>query len=213
MKIFIIQDIFEIQIIKKELFDNFFLIFNLKFNLIDIGWICWYFWEIDKSTFEKILPIINGLFWKYLFYENLDFSNLEKNIYCTNIYNTNFDDDTFKENSLKIEQITNIIKSDKLKTNSLKKEIYDNIIKSIFDISCLLIKTYFLMYDAINNKNDLKLIISNKELKSDLTSQASLVDYLANDKLMLIKTRFDNNSLLLNSFWQILKKYYDNYVK
>jgi hypothetical protein len=94
-----------------------------------------------------------------------------------------------------------------------KKEDYKNIISdSVYEIGGFLIKTFFLMDEMIDNKNDLQKIINDEKSLIEFRSQANLLDVIAFDKLDIIKVRFDSINLQLMSFSDILYKYFKNYI-
>lgn len=213
MKIFILNSIWENIFAKKSLLDDFINNFSLKLDFVSLWCISGYFWDVSDKDFINVLPILNWLTWKYFFYNSLNIQISQNYIFWKNILDFEYDDKEIFNNSKKIENIKLELDSDKLITNSKKEEFSQIILTSIYSIWWFLIKTFFLMEEMISNKNDLKKIISDPNWLNEYKAQADLLDKITFDKLDLIKARFDILNLELNSFAEILHKYFKNYIK
>lgn len=213
MKIFILSYIWENIFINNLDIENFLSGFSLALKKVKIWCISGYFWDISDSEFVEVLPILNWLTWKYFFYNSLNTSVSQNYIFWKNILDFEYDDKEILNNSKQIENIKLELNSTKLITNSKKDEFSQIILTAIYNIWWFLIKTFFLMEEMILNKNDLQKIISDPNWLIEYKAQANLLDKITFDKLDLIKVRFDTLNLELNSFAEILYKYFKNYIK
>lgn len=208
MKIFILSKIWENVFINQDNIKEILSYFLIDLNFVKVWAINWYFWDLSNEQFKKILPILNWLVWKYFFYKWDSF----KYSLWKNTLDFEFDEKLILKSSWDILEINNFLNSNNLLTNSKKEDFSKSILDSLYNIWWFLIKTYFMMDEIIENKNDLQKIIDDKEIFYEYKSQALLLDSVAFDKLDLIKTRFDMLNLQLNSFADILNKYFKNYV-
>lgn len=213
MKIFILHSIWENIFKKKEELESIFQTFNLWVAFVSIGCISGFFWEISQEDFSHILPILNGISWKYFFYSSLQSDVSEEYILWKNILNFEYDSKEILKNSQDIDQMKKDLESDLLITNSRKLQMSEVILAWVYNIWGFLIKTYFLMSEMIANKNDLQKIIDNPNWLTQYKEQALLLDSIAFDKLDTIKTRFDSVNIQLDGFSQVLFQYFKNYVK
>jgi hypothetical protein len=76
-----------------------------------------------------------------------------------------------------------------------------------------LVKTFFLIEETIENKNDLDKIINDKNSLEEYKAQAKLMNEVAFNKFELIKARFDTINLELELYAEILNKYFKNFIK
>ena len=213
MKIFILHSIWEKLFNEENEINDLLNKFWLDHDFTSFWCISWYFLNISDEQFLFILPILNGFSWKYFFYNSIKSLISSNYIFWKNILDFEFDKEKILENSNKIIEIKNVLDSNKLITNSKKDEFSTIITECIYNIWWFLIKTFFLMDEMISNKQDLQDIIENPNWIESYKSQAKLLDSITLDKLALIKVRFDIINLQLNSFSDILTKYFIIYIK
>jgi len=209
MNIFFLQWVWNIDFIDENEFKTNLEKIWIKNKIINIFWLKWVY--IDKKNIKDILPLINGMLWKYYF---IDSSILDNNIILwVNIFDIEHNEKKIKNITKKIEYIKKEINSDKLITNS-KKEEYANIIKeSIYLIAVFLIKTYFLITSAIKNKQELEKIINNSSSLEEFKAHAYLIKTIWFEKIELLSTRFEIILKQLQFYTQIMDKYFKNYIK
>ena len=209
MNIFFLQWVWNIGFIDENEFKTNLEKIWIKNKIINIFWLKWVY--IDKKNIKDILPLINGMLWKYYF---IDSSILDNNIILwVNIFDIEHNEKKIKNITKKIEYIKKEINSDKLITNS-KKEEYANIIKeSIYLIAVFLIKTYFLITSAIKNKQELEKIINNSSSLEEFKAHAYLIKTIWFEKIELLSTRFEIILKQLQFYTQIMDKYFKNYIK
>jgi len=209
MNIFFFQWVWNIDFIDENEFKTNLGKIWIKNKIINIFWLKWVY--INKKDTKDILPLINGMFWKYYF---IDSSILDNNIILwVNIFDIEYNEEKIKNITKKIEYIKKEINSDKLITNS-KKEEYANIIKeSIYIIAVFLIKTYFLITSAIKNKQELEKIINNSSSLEEFKAHAYLIKTIWFEKIELLSTRFEIILKQLQFYMQIMEQYFKNYIK
>lgn len=210
MKLFILYSVWENIFIHKNEIENLLKKYELNLTFISIWCFSWFFWDIKKSKFEIILPILNWLVWKYFFYSWIDLDINEKYIYWKNILDFEYNEKQVQENNDKILLIQKELNSNLLITNSRKEEYAKFILNAIYDIGWFLIKTYFLIDEIIINKKELQNILNNPNWLQEYKAQAKLLDETSLNKFEVIKIRFDSLNLELQYFAEILYKYFKN---
>lgn len=210
MKLFILYSIWENIFTQKNEIEEILKRYDINVSFISIWCFSWFFWDINVSQFETIIPLLNWLVWKYFFYNWIDFHINEKYIFWKNIFNLEYDDKQIQENNQKVLLIQKEINSSLLITNSKKQEYKNNILTAIYDIGWFLIKTYFLMDEIIINKKELENILNNQNWLQEYKVQAKLLNTLSFNTLENIKNRFDSLDLELKYFAEILYKYFKN---
>jgi len=209
MNIFFIQWVWNIDFIDKKEFEENIKKLWIDKKIIDIFGLKWVY--INKKYIKDILPLINWMFWKYYF---IDSSSLDDDIILwKNIFDIKYNGKEIKDIENKIEYIKKEINSDKLITRSKKEEYTNTIKENIYVISSFLIKTYFLLTSAIENKEELKKIINNRSSPEEFKANAYLINEIWFNKIELLSTRFEITSEQLKYFSSIMKECFKKYIK
>jgi len=174
MLIFIINKINEIDFIDETKFQN---VFDLSNDFYIWKSIHWWILNISKEDFIENLPILNWFVNKYGFINEVILPISSELIKLQNIYEIDFDNKKIENIPNIVWEIKNFIKADKLLTNSKKEEFNQKLDEAIYLILQNIIKLYFIIYDAIKNKEDLKNIMQSNNILEEYKAQANLLEY------------------------------------
>jgi len=174
MLIFIINKINEIDFIDETKFQN---IFNLSNDFYIWKNIHWWILNISKKDFIENLPILNWFVDKYGFINEVILPISSEVIKLQNVYEIDFDNKKIENIPNIVWEIKNFIKAGKLLTNSKKEEFNQKLDEAIYLILQNIIKLYFIIYDAVKNKEDLKNIMQSNNILEEYKAQANLLEY------------------------------------
>ncbi len=206
MLLFIINKIWEIDFIDESKFqdvlplqDDFYIWESIH------GWML----NISKEEFVEKLPILNGFVNKYWFINEVLLPVDSKLINLQNVYEIEFEEEKIKQIPFTIEKIKNFLEAGKLLTNSKKEEFSQSLDENIYLILQNIIKLYFIIYDAIKNKEDLKNIMKSNNILEEYKAQANLLEYTSsiNIKKMITQLNFLIQQLnIVSEFFNKFKK-------
>jgi len=174
MLIFIINKINEIDFIDETKFQN---IFDLSNDFYIWKNIHWWILNISKKDFIENLPILNWFVDKYGFINEVILPISSEVIKLQNVYEIDFDNKKIENIPNIVWEIKNFIKAGKLLTNSKKEEFNQKLDEAIYLILQNIIKLYFIIYDAVKNKEDLKNIMQSNNILEEYKAQANLLEY------------------------------------
>ena len=188
MLVFIINKIWEIDFIDESKFKD---IFKLENELLIWNIIQWWILNISDKEFVEKLPFLNGFVNKYWFYDKVILPVDEKLIKLQNVYEIIFDEKEIKKLPQQIQNIERFLKSWKLLTLSKKEEFNQILDDSVYLVLQNIIKIYFIIYEAVKNKEELKAIISSDSVLQEYKSQASLLEYTSNINIEQLVSQMD----------------------
>jgi len=209
MLLFIINKIWEIDFIDENKFQN---ILCLQDDFYIWKNIHWRILNISKEEFLKKLPILNWFVNKYWFINEVLLPINSKLIKLQNVYEIEFKQEQIEQIPFLIKKIKNFIKAGKLLTNSKKEEFSKSLDDSIYLILQNIIKLYFIIYDAVKNKEELKEIMNSNNILEEYKAQANLLEYTSsiNIKKMITELNFMIQQLtILSNFFNKFKKEYN----
>lgn len=211
MNIFFVKSIWDINFLENNEFEENIKKLWIKKDVIDIFGLKWIY--INEKNFEDIkdiLPLMNWMFWKYYFIDSCIWD--DNIILWKNIFDVEYDEKKLKDITENIENIKKDINSDKLITRTKKEEYFETIKESIYLIISFLIKTYFILTDTIENKEELEKIINSSSIE-EFKANAYLINEVWFQKIELLTTRFEIISKQLSYFSLIMNQYFKNYIK
>ncbi|MBS8121645.1 hypothetical protein [Candidatus Vampirococcus lugosii] len=211
MNIFFVKSIGDINFLENNEFEENIKKLGIKKDVIDIfGLKGIYINEKNFEDIKDILPLMNGMFGKYYFIDScIGDDNI---ILGKNIFDVEYDEKKLKDITENIENIKKDINSDKLITRTKKEEYFETIKESIYLIISFLIKTYFILTDTIENKEELEKIINSSSIE-EFKANAYLINEVGFQKIELLTTRFEIISKQLSYFSLIMNQYFKNYIK
>ena len=206
MLLFIINKIQEIDFIDESKFQN---VLCLQDDFYVWESIHWWILNISQEEFIEKLPILNWFVNKYWFINEVLLPIDSKLIKLQNVYEIEFEQEKIQQIPFLVEKIKNFIEADKLLTNSKKEEFSQSLDEWIYLILQNIIKLYFIIYDAIKNKEDLKQIMSSNNILEEYKAQANLLEYTSsiNIEKMITELNFLIKQLtILSDFFTKFKK-------
>ena len=206
MLLFIVNKIWNTDFIQENKFSSFLDLSNdfYIWNIVH-GWLL----NISKEEFVEKLPLLNGYINKYWFYDEVSLSVDLKLVKLQNIYEINFDEEKISKIPEIVENIKNYLNSWKLLTKSKKEEFEQQIKEAIYLFLQNIIKLYFIIYEAIKNKQELKKIINSDSILEEYKAQAKLLDYTWEINIERMITQLD---FMLKQL-SLLEKFYSKYKK
>ncbi len=206
MLLFIINKIQEIDFIDESKFQD---ILCLQDDFYVWESIHWWILNISKEEFIEKLPILNWFVNKYWFINEVLLPIDPKLIKLQNVYEIEFEQEKIQQIPFLVEKIKNFIEADKLLTNSKKEEFSQSLDEWIYLILQNIIKLYFIVYDAIKNKEDLKQIMSSNNILEEYKAQANLLEYTSSINIEKMITELDfliKQLTILSNFFSKFKK-------
>jgi len=206
MLLFIINKIQEIDFIDESKFQD---VLCLQDDFYVWESIHWWILNISKEEFIEKLPILNWFVNKYWFINEVLLPIYPKLIKLQNIYEIEFEQEKIKQIPFLVEKIKNFIEADKLLTNSKKEEFSQSLDEWIYLILQNIIKLYFIIYDAIKNKEDLKQIMNSNNILEEYKAQANLLEYTSSINIEKMITELDfliKQLTILSNFFSKFKK-------
>ena len=210
MLIFVINKIWEIDFIDESKFEN---VFDLSEDFYIWENIHWWILNLSKQEFVDKLPLLNGFLNKYAFLNEAILpvdSNLVK---IQNIYEIVFDKEKIEEIPDKVWQIKQFLESWKLLTNTKKQEFQTELYEAIYLILQNIIKLYFIIYDVVKNKEELKKMINSKNILAEYKAQASLLETTSTLNLERMINQFDFLVKQINIVASFYEKFLEEYLK
>jgi len=210
MLIFIINKIWKIDFIDESKFEN---VFDLSEDFYIWENIHWWILNLSKQEFVDKLPLLNGFLNKYAFLNEAILpvdSNLVK---IQNIYEIVFDKEKIEEIPDKVWQIKQFLESWKLLTNTKKQEFQTELYEAIYLILQNIIKLYFIIYDVVKNKEELKKMINSKNILAEYKAQASLLETTSTLNLERMINQFDFLVKQINIVASFYEKFLEEYLK
>jgi len=156
---------------------------------------------IWKNNFEKILPILNWFFWKYLFYKWL--TKIPSDL--SNIFEIDFNPQKIKNLEITLKKIKKDINNNVLMTNSKKEEFRWKITESLFEVLKLIIQTFWIIEETKNNKDKLKKIWNNSN--TEYSSEAKLLLDISWTKISNLEERLKSSLLVFNEYLDTLESF------
>ena len=206
MLLFIINKIQEIDFIDESKFQD---ILCLQDDFYVWESIHWWILNISQEEFIEKLPILNWFVNKYWFINEVLLPIDFKLIKLQNVYEIEFEQEKIQQIPFLVEKIKNFIEADKLLTNSKKEEFSQSLDEWIYLILQNIIKLYFIIYDAIKNKEDLKQIMSSNNILEEYKAQANLLEYTSSINIEKMITELDfliKQLTILSNFFSKFKK-------
>lgn len=206
MLLFIINKIQEIDFIDESKFQD---VLCLQDDFYVWESIHWWILNISQKEFIEKLPILNWFVNKYWFINEVLLPIDSKLIKLQNVYEIEFEQEKIQQIPFLVEKIKNFIEADKLLTNSKKEEFSQSLDEWIYLILQNIIKLYFIIYDAIKNKEDLKQIMSSNNILEEYKAQANLLEYTSSINIEKMITELDfliKQLTILSDFFTKFKK-------
>jgi len=180
MLIFIVNKINEIDFIDETKFQD---IFNLSNNFYIWKSIHWWILNISKEEFIKNIPLLNWFVNKYGFINEVILPIKEELIKLQNVYEIEFDNKKIENIPNIVWEIKNFIEANKLLTNSKKEKFSQKLDDAIYLILQNIVKLYFIIYDTVKNKEDLKNIMQSNNILEEYKAQANLLEYTSSTNI------------------------------
>lgn len=206
MLVFIINKIGQIDFIDENKFKNIFDLSNDFFIWKNIHW---WILNLSKEEFVEKLPLLNGFVSKYWFINEVLLPVNSKLIKLQNVYEIEFDEKTIKQIPFIIEKIKKYIKQGKLLTKSKKEEFKHLLDNAVYLILQNIIKLYFIIYDAVKNKEKLKKILETDNVLAEYKAQANLLEYTSSINIEKMISRLNFLIKQLN----ILSTFFSQFAK
>jgi len=188
MLIFIVNKINEIDFIDETKFQD---IFDLSSDFYIWKSIHWWILDISKEELIQKLPLFNGFINKYGFLNEVILSIPEELIKLENVYEIEFNKKKVENIPNIVWEIKNFIESGKLLTYSKKEEFAQKLDDTIYLVLKNIIKLYFIIYDAVKNKEELKQIISSENVLQEYKAQANLLEYTSSVNIEKMVSQMD----------------------
>ncbi len=206
MLLFIINKIQEIDFIDESKFQD---VLCLQDDFYVWESIHWWILNLSQEEFIEKLPILNWFVNKYWFINEVLLPIDPKLIKLQNVYEIEFEQEKIQQIPFLVEKIKNFIEADKLLTNSKKEEFSQSLDEWIYLILQNIIKLYFIIYDAIKNKEDLKQIMNSNNILEEYKAQANLLEYTSSINIEKMITELDfliKQLTILSNFFSKFKK-------
>lgn len=213
MKFFVLQSVWDIEFIDLEEFEQKCKSLNINTETTNIFGLKGKLQTLNNEEFANLLPLLNWFFGKYYFVD-FGLSLVEENtLLWENVHSLKYHQQEIENIQYKIMSINAELKSWKLLTKSKKQDYFNRIQASIYAITSFLVKTYFLILEATENKQELQNIVSDAATLQEFRSNAYLIQQVSWDKLELLVWRFEFLTTQLQVFSEIMQKYFNTYIK
>jgi len=210
MLIFVINKIWEIDFIDESKFEN---VFDLSEDFYIWENIHWWILNLSKQEFIDILPLLNWFLNKYAFLNEAILPIDSSFVKIQNVYEIAFDKEKIEQIPNKVWKIKQFLESWKLLTNTKKQEFQTELYEAIYLILQNVIKLYFIIYDAIKNKEELKKMIKSENMLAEYKAQASLLETTSTLNLERMINQFDFLVKQINIVASFYEKFLENYIK
>lgn len=210
MYLFVLLKVWEIEILDKTSTVGLFAQIKAKSQLTEIFGIQGILCEIEEDWFVTLAPLFNWLCGINFFYNSYKISFEEKYLNGKNIFDLNYDKKKIESITWDIQKVKKFMNSNKLLTNSKKEEFKDKLIMAVYNLCAFQIKTYFLIYESFQNKEQLNNIINSSNTLQEFKSQAELVKSLSHKNLELLLPRFEFVGSQILLYTNVIYKYLEN---
>jgi len=208
MLLFIINKIWKIDFIDESKFKD---ILYLQDDFYVWESIHWWILNISKEEFVEKLPILNWFVSKYWFINEVLLPLDSKLIKLQNVYEIEFNEKEIQNIPNIIWNIKNFIEAKKLLTNTKKEEFSNSLDDAIYLILQNIIKLYFIIYDTVKNKEELKNIIHNNNILAEYKAQAHLLEYTSSINIKRMMTQLNFLITQLNIISEFCSKFKEKY--
>ena len=209
MIVYIINNIKDIDFIDESKFQN---VFDLSESIYIWKHIYWWVLNISKQEFVDKLPLLNGFVNKYWFINEVILPIDSNLIELQNIYEIVFEQEKIEQIPDKVREIKAFLESWKLLTNSKKQEFKQILYDSIYLILQNIIKLYFIVFEAVKNKQELKKMINSENILAEYKAQANLLETTSTINIEKMINQLDFLIKHINIVSEFYKKFLDNYV-
>lgn len=209
MIVYIINNIKDIDFIDESKFQN---VFDLSESIYIWKHIYWWVLNISKQEFVDKLPLLNGFVNKYWFINEVILPIDSNLIELQNIYEIVFEQEKIEQIPDKVREIKAFLESWKLLTNSKKQEFKQILYDSIYLILQNIIKLYFIVFEAVKNKQELKKMINSENILAEYKAQANLLETTSTINIEKMINQLDFLIKQINIVSEFYKKFLDNYV-
>lgn len=209
MIVYIINNIKDIDFIDESKFQN---VFDLSESIYIWKHIYWWVLNISKQEFVDKLPLLNGFVNKYWFINEVILPIDSNLIELQNIYEIVFEQEKIEQIPDKVREIKAFLESWKLLTNSKKQEFKQILYDSIYLILQNIIKLYFIVFEAVKNKQELKKMINSENILAEYKAQANLLETTSTINIEKMINQLDFLIKQINIVSAFYKKFLDNYI-